>query len=65
MHKVQFYRNRFLENVWKAECSCGWWHVGTRTEVECRAGTHDISEWEEVRPIPAAHAIEFPNGQPF
>lgn len=51
-HTVTFQRNT-RSGHWRAICSCGWFHIGTQTEVHERAAGHDV-EWVDEPESPPA-----------
>lgn len=55
-HSVKFERNT-RSGDWRAKCTCGWFHIGERDEVQSRAATHDL-EWEAVEPATLNRAMQ-------
>jgi len=53
VHRTEFFKNRH-SGVWKAVCTCGWFHIGGSVDVQNRAAVHDLGEEEWIAADPKA-----------
>jgi hypothetical protein len=55
-HHVTFSQNR-ITGLYRGTCVCGWLLIApTLFEVQIHASTHDLDQWQEIKPEEKADA---------